>query len=400
MDRLTYMLRRNLLLWKSEETIDEVVKYCIKYDIDEVIWKIDPEEFSCGFPGFDKINKYVEALKMAKEALEGNKIRFSINPWLTLGHADRGRDMRKVFSGMSFFVDWEGKTCKACACPMSGGWQKWIIEAYKLYASTYPYILWLEDDFRNFNHQPCDYGCFCDIHIKEFSKIIRQGTSRQEIVRAILKSGHPHPWRKKWFDMLGKVMVDVSGKIEKAVHEVSPDTQLGLMCSDPDDHAIEGRDWDKLYKNLSGRHQPVSRPSMGYYGMSDPMDFFGLSNGFKKTISILPKGSRKCAELENSRYTRFSKSVKFTKIQVAIGFFAGANDMTLNLFDMLGTPIEQEEGYLKMLKDVKPYYHEITEIVSNTLETGIGLLYHPRQSDNVILKDNAVYADLKPSGCG
>ena len=45
-----YMLRRTLFPWKFAETIDEAVRFAAEFGVDEIIWKIDTEEFSHGLP--------------------------------------------------------------------------------------------------------------------------------------------------------------------------------------------------------------------------------------------------------------------------------------------------------------------------------------------------------------
>jgi hypothetical protein len=55
-----------------------------------------------------------------------------------------------------------------------------------LYAPINADIIWIDDDFRLPNHNPVEYGCFCDSCIADFNT--RYGTSfdRSELVREIL----------------------------------------------------------------------------------------------------------------------------------------------------------------------------------------------------------------------
>jgi hypothetical protein len=53
-----YMLRRTLIPWKVEETIEEARQFCRESEIGEVIWKIDVEEFSHGLPEISRIEPW------------------------------------------------------------------------------------------------------------------------------------------------------------------------------------------------------------------------------------------------------------------------------------------------------------------------------------------------------
>ena len=48
------------------------------------------------------------------------------------------------------------------------------------YATVKPNMVWVEDDFRFHNHAPLEWGgCFCDLHIAEFSKRAGRELSRE-----------------------------------------------------------------------------------------------------------------------------------------------------------------------------------------------------------------------------
>jgi len=345
-----YTLRRTSPLWKAEEAIEEVVLFCREKRIGEVIWKIDVEEFSHGLPELSLIDRYVPWLKLAKERLTEVEVLTSINPWVTLNHQDRGLDLSEVFPNMGWMVDYTGASAKSCACPLSSAWQEWLLEAYRRYATVEPNILWVEDDFRNFNHLPVRYGCFCPRHLEEFSERIGCGIGREDLMGRILKPGPPDPLRAQWFDFLGDVMVEVAKRLEKAIHEVSPETRLGLMTSHPWHHSVEGWKWHELLRALAGPHEPVVRPTLGNYNEVSPLGLYEQSELMRRTVFCFPRPCRIAPELENFNYTRFSKSVAFTKAQIALSALMKASEITMNLFDHMGSPMAFEPGYGRMLR--------------------------------------------------
>lgn len=321
----------------------------------------------------------------------------SKNPWVTLNPADRGRSGANIFPDMDWMVDYTGVRAKFCACPLSPSWRDYITEVYRLYASINPEILWLEDDFRNFNHQPVEFGCFCPLHLEAFSKRAGRKVSREKLVQNILAPGKPHLDRKIWFNLLRDVMIEVAGLIEKVVHDVSPDTQLGLMCSDPYYHGIEGRDWQRLLKALSGHHHPIVRPAMGCYQETSHESIYSSAGVLRRTISCLPEGTRICPELENFTYSLFSKSVRFTKLQLSLVQVCQANDITVNLYDHIGTPLEANSGYGDMLRQSKPFLNTLaSRYLPGGREQGVGLIYHPKASYYVHAKAGENFRGLFP----
>jgi len=407
-DAFHYMLRRTLPPWKAEETIDEAVRFCQESGIGEVIWKIDVEEFAHALPELSRIERYIPWLKEAKRRLAQAGVLTSINPWVTLNHEDRGLDLSQVFPDMEWMVDYAGVSAKSCACPLSPAWQEWLVEAYKRYASVEPNILWVEDDFRNFNHTPVRYGCFCPRHLRAFSERIAAPTDRESLVLGILKPGPPDPIRAQWLDFLGDVMVKVAGRLEQAVHGVSPETRLGLMTSDPWSHSVEGRKWGKLMRALAGPHEAVVRPSLGNYSEQpapykedSPYGLYYQGENMRRTVFCLPKPYRIAPELENYNYTRFSKSVAFTRAQIALSALMKAPQITMNLFDHMGSPLSIEPGYGEMLKTSKPFFDALADRCRpEGVERGVRILHSEQAARFTFLQADADYEDLSPDDNG
>jgi hypothetical protein len=169
------------------------------------------------------------------------------------------------------------------------------------YASIKPNVVWVEDDFRLHNHAPLIWGgCFCEYHMEEYSKLAvklgakREGEklTREEFVEGILKQGEVHPYRKVWLDISRKTMVDLAELLDDAVHKVSPATKVGLMSSSPSVHCAEGRDWDAVFKGLSGTNPPVSRPHLPSYSEVTSQNYLlGFSNVSRMTKAFLPNAA-------------------------------------------------------------------------------------------------------------
>lgn len=396
-----YMLRKTLPPWKPHETIDELVELMPRYRVDEVIFKIDVEEFTHGLPTVDYIEQFIPWLKEARDKLAAVGVRTSINPWVTTVHCDRGRDCRAAHPDVQFVVGHDGTECRACACPLSPAWRELTCKLYALYASVKPEVLWIEDDIRTFNHRPARYACFCDIHLKEFERRTGEHRTREKLVANILAPGKPHPDRKRWFDLLGDVMVDVGAMFERAVHAVSPDTRLGLMTSNPVDHALEGRRWEDFCEAIAGPHPLVVRPCMGNYSETNARGLYTSASLVRRTMFCLPRPVRPQTEMESFPFTLYSKSCAFTRLQNAMSFVLGAEGVTMNIFDHCASPMENWPEYGLTLPESKPLLNAIAErCLPDPTERGVGILHHVRGSDEKQLSPNADYADLAQKSDG
>ncbi len=392
-----YALRRTLPSWCFDERLDELLTFCKDCTIDEVIVKVDVEEFSHGIPTLPWLMKYMPMLTRARDALRAIGTEFSINPWVTVGHLDRGRDLRKIFPDFTWMVGHDGVKCNACACPLSQGWRDHTVKLWQLYASLEPNVIWIEDDIRTFNHLPARYGCFCELHMKAFSERVGEKVTREKLVAALLQDGEPHPWRAAWLDFLRDCIEDTCGVLADAVYEISPKTYLGLMSSGPDCHNIEGRSWKRLAEVL-GRGKPIySRPTLGGYTESSlDVLYYGAAE-IKRTRFLCPPGTIEQTEVENIPSTGYSKSAAFTFLQIAISVSHGCNGATLNLFDHVGSPIAVEPNQGKMLAGERSFIEAIAETHSSDgVFAGVRVLHHERGSYVRRLTAGCDYRELAP----
>ncbi len=394
-----YALRRTLPMWSFEDNLAELVEKCPEYGIDEVIIKVDTEEFSHGIPTFEWLENYQSYLFKTKEALNKIGVVFSINPWVTLGHCERGRNLTKIFGDMGFMVGSDGTKFKARACPLSDGWRCHTKKLWQLYAQTEPDVLWVEDDIKTFGYSLSTQGCFCDIHMDRFSKIVGHKISREEIAEFVLFPGKPHPYRKLWFELQRDVILEVAEMLEKTVHEISPETKMGLMTSNPDMHSLEGRDWSRLAKTLAGANPLVVRPCMGNYSEDSLRGLYISGHLLRATQYCLPDNVIIQTEVENLPFTQYSKSNSFTFLQMAFSFSQGSNGVTMNLFDHCGTPMASESSTGKMLGERKTFLNGMAKrCLPGGKGLGVRILHHTKASEYMELGKNADFLDLRQDG--
>ncbi|MFC1526671.1 hypothetical protein ACFL6X_07675 [Candidatus Latescibacterota bacterium] len=385
-----YALRRTLPTWSFDVNLRELVEQLPRYRVDEVIIKVDTEEFTHGQPPLAWVRRYQDNLFRVREAMEGIGVVYSLNPWITVGHNDRGRDGRKQIRGLQTTVGHDGSQCTCCACPLSDAWRGHVAKVWTLYAQTEPHVIWIEDDIRTFNHQPVRYGCFCPLHMKRFSQRAGRKVTRQELVAAILKPGKPHRWRREFLDMQAEVMADTVGFLAQTVHAASHSTCLGLMSSGPRQHCLEGRRWDDFSAAMADGQPLYSRPPMGNYSEASLRGFYYSHDSMKITRHCMPADTIEQTEVENFPFTQYSKSAVFTFLEMAISFAYGSHGVTMNLYDHAGTPMEAEPAFGAMLRAKKGYLNGLAARAqeSGTIR-GVQLLFEEKESHSRRLERGA-----------
>ena len=165
----------------EEERIKSVVDFCKKYAFDNVMLFINSEEYNVGHMTKEEAEPWVETIKRASAILKDAGLTVSLNPWMEVGHLDRGRKLKE---GQNFVTqqDFNGNVCDMVSCPLDENWLAYFLDFYAyLIRETEPEVIWVEDDFRLHNHAPLEYGgCFCEHHMRAFNDKLGTNYTREE----------------------------------------------------------------------------------------------------------------------------------------------------------------------------------------------------------------------------
>lgn len=382
----------------EEERLEELIQFCSDAQIDDVMFFINCEELNQGHLTMQETTPWMELIARVKDKLDKIGVTTSINPWITMLHADRGRRLK---DGQNFntMVDPYGNPSTTIACPLCSDWRKYIAEMYAYYASIKPNMIWVEDDFRFHNHAPLIWGgCFCEKHMEEYSRRAGKKLTREEFLEGILKPGSPHPYRKIWLDTCRDTLVELAEMIGQAVHRVSPDTKIGLMSSYPQVHCAEGRDWEGILRGLAGDNNPVNRPHLPAYSTATLQRYLvNFSAASRMTVAAVPEKTELYPELESFPHTRFSKSKAFTRFQLETSLALSASGITLNIFDMMGNGIMKGEGYQRVLASSKEFLLRVKALdLNRENEKGVKILFNPKSSYTLETSEGKEMRELYP----
>jgi hypothetical protein len=284
--------------------------------VDEVMVFFFGEEYNTGHPTPEEITYWIERTRPWREALKARGVALSLNIWQTLLHRDNARTLQPG-------QDWQtmvgpgGEQASAVVCPLDPGWRAYYLDLLRELGREGFRVSWVEDDFRLHNHGPLEWGgCFCPLHVAEFSRRTGLSATREEIVANCTAPGEPHPWRGLWMDMWDETQREVISSWRAAVEESGG--RLGLMSSRTESHGAEGRDWAKWWQALAGDKPPIHRP--GFWGYGD-MEGPGLPEAialFQENRQVETEGTEIGTEIECFTYGRWHKSLRQTGAQMAL----------------------------------------------------------------------------------
>ncbi len=385
--------------FNDEIELPKLIAFCEEARVDDVMVFVNVEELNTGHMDEAEQDVWLGLLTRIKPLLQERGITLSVNHWHSIMHADLGKHFRadQPFRAM---VDPGGNAASLCVCPLDESWRAYIARIYARYAALSPDTVWVEDDLRYHNHDPLHWGgCFCDEHMRRFSARAGHPLTREAFVSGLLAPGEPSPYRQIWLDECRTGLEGAASAIEKAVHAVDPGVKIGLMSSVPYVHSAEGRNWKALLTAFSGKQNlPVSRIHLPAYQELVPWKYLQAFHMVSLVNrALLAPETLVYPELENYPYSRFSKSRMFTRFQLLSSLALNLSGMTIDLFDLNGRGIIEQDGFGPMLREVKPVLNAMNKsCVFSKPRQGVCVLIDERASYHLRTKGGAEMEELYP----
>jgi hypothetical protein len=371
--------------------IDELVNFCESAQIEEVMLLLCAEELSDGHMTDDELKQYCTLGKKLKRALNNKGIDLSLNPWSTLYQVPRGR---RLHEGQNFrtMVGESGAQSPLVACPLCEDWQNYQAKVFaKLTNELEPVAIWFEDDWRLHNHGPelGWGGCFCEEHMRRFSELVGEEVDRTQLLETILQSGTPHPWREQWFEISRQSLLEPIETIKAAMKAAYSGTRLALMSSRPDQHSIEGRNWQDIQNGFGYEPAFMIRPHMEPY--TEERALRTTVSVTRQTIACLSGEIEVYPELENSpRCGVYSKSARYIVWQMLESAAIGSDGITINHFDNMGNGIEMDPGIAQHLAAAKPMLNAIASLNTDDRNAdGVQVLFSEKIASHLKLPESA-----------
>ncbi|RPK38764.1 hypothetical protein EES39_28165 [Streptomyces sp. ADI92-24] len=321
-------------------------------------------EYNDGHDSLDRIDHWLTATRPWRTMLRAEGIAVSLNPGHTVGHSDWARSLAPD-QAWQRMTDQSGKTAAAQVCPLDPAWRAYYAETLCRYAAEDVDAVWIEDGIRLHNHRPLDWGgCFCELHLAEFTRRTGIATTREELVAACTAPGEPHAWRGRWLDFWDATQRELLTSWRDILGD-----RLGLMSSRIDQHAAEGRDWS-AWLELPGLH----RPHFWAYSDTGGTELPYASIQFDMQRLVQPDAVRILPEIECWPYGQWNKSFRQTAAQMSLAHVLGCDGLAISLYDFLGNHPDDEPRRAGFLAQWRDTFDWLSKTFPKSLRTvGIGL---------------------------
>ena len=350
-----------------------LAKFCTTAGVDEVVLLLAAEELHPGHPAGAEEDTWFETVTIAGDLLRAAGLEVSLNPWVTVGHADRGRLDTLGFHPM---VSPLGETATAQASFACPRWRSWITAHYGRFAELGFRVLWLEDDFRYHNHAPLHWGGgFEPLMLQRLAELTGEPATREQVVAAFTAPGPPHPWRAMLQQVWRTAQLEVAQLLAQEVGLRSGGrSQLGLMSSRLGEASVEGRDWEALFRTLSVNGRTVQRPHFAPYSDAAGRELSFSVWSLELQRALRPPYATSEPEVENWPHTAWSKSDTQTWSELVAAQLAGSDALLLNVHPMHGRRADRFPQVGELLRRSRPALDRIAERPPHGLTThGIGL---------------------------
>lgn len=382
----------------EEQRIKSVVDFCKAYGFDNVMLFINAEEYNMGHMTKEEAKPWVEALKRAKKALVEAGITVSLNPWMEIGHLDRGRTLKE---GQDFRtqVDYNGKQSDLVVCPMDENWLEYFRDFYTfLIREIEPEVVWIEDDFRLHNHPPMEYGgCFCEGHMKAYNEKLGTNYSREEFVDLLFRKKPDDKVKKAYLEVNRQCMSELAEEIGVAIRDLGLGTKVGLMSSEHTKHSMEYRDWYRIHNGFAQGGPKINRLHLPLYVEDISMKcYYQQFNRLSFVCrGFIPVDCHVLPELETGAYMPYAKDPETLRFQLESAIPLEIEGMTYSIFGFEGDGAIEVSGYGPVVAEIHPYLTAVADSsYSYEALSGITIPIDEKSAYNHPIKDS--FEDMCP----
>lgn len=369
----------------EEQRIKSIVDFCKKHAFDNAMLFINAEEYNTGHMTKEEAKPWVDTMKRTRNALVKEGITVSLNPWIEIGHLDRGRRLKENQNFVTQ-VDFNGTTCELVACPMDERWLEYFLDFYAyLIREIEPEVVWIEDDFRLHNHDPLEFGgCFCEHHIKAFNKKLGTNYTRNEFVDRLFRKNPDDAVKKAMLEVNRECMAQLAEKIGTMVHDLGLNIKIGLMSSGHQVHSMEYRDWHRIHEGFAQGGPKINRLHLPLYQEDISTKKYYLHFNYYPFVcrGYLPEDCHVLPELENASFMVYAKDSETLRFQVESSIPLEIEGMTYDIFDFAGNGAVEALGYGEAVEEITDYLTAVTES---------GYSYHNLSGITILLDEQNAY---------
>ena len=346
----------------------------------------ETELYTSNTPDGSLFRLWSAILKEKIEFFKSNNIETAFWMGHTIGHG--GNLSASGQASFQQLVGPDGVESRGCFCPLDEGFRRYLCDALAAVASSGVGLILLDDDFRLNNHgSELPVGCFCPLHLKRFGELTGKEWSREELKDKIF-CGKPGQLRARWLEAAGGSLMEFAASIEKAVHDVSPQTRIGLATA-MSLWSNEGIDMHSLLLQLAGDTKPFLRMLGAPYWSKEPyhagwiVEYTRLQAQWMagKQVELLAEG-------DTFPHTRFHCSAAMLHA-FQQGLLVSGINRIMNYAFLFTPPPEHETGYVIKTAQALENYQAISGFFPADYEdVGLNIIYKQNSFTRMTLPDS------------
>ena len=251
-----------------------------------------------------------------------------------------------------------GKASYTQTCPRDTAYAQAFARKYaQVCEAIHPDNVMVDDDLRLTLHGPSEIICFCDHCIAQFNEEYGHRFTHDSLVKA-LESNQPGI-RSEWIAFSQHSLALFAGQIAEAVHQVSPESHLGLQHVAFHANLMEGWDWNKIFDAMRAAtgNTVSSRPGHGVYNDHAPRMIIEKAYGISRQIGRLEGDFHVIfPEIEGFQHRATGKSPQSLCTETLLYLSMGANAMSYSIIGGNHEPMDwYADNYFKYLDR----YHQL-----------------------------------------
>lgn len=324
-----------------------------------------------GFPAREVFERIGATVSYCNEQLaaEGVEVGWWCAPSLASGE---GRGFQNI-------VGLNGIVCPVSSCPLDKNFVHAFTGNIKaVVARGRPFMIQFEDDYELSNHPLIGgFGCFCPLHLEEFSRRAGRSYSREELAEIFAEvTNESIRLRRLWSAMGRQTLTALSHSVRAAVDEVAPETRICLCqpgCCD-----LDGDLTEPVARAFAGSQ---TRPAVRLFGSAYSHNDSGclipaLLLHALYSAEHLPEDFELFYETDTFPHTRYFSSAAFLESSLYTAFASGLHDSLLYATQYLDVPCE-EKGYFKMYKENRRRLNAFRDALKDCALDGCQIIYRP-----------------------
>lgn len=349
-----------------DATAEFLGDFCRRTGCRDLLLFTSSYEYEPSLLPLERTEEYLSAIAEVRDRLRPNGVRVHLNVLQTLGHVYLPENVRKEW-GIQPRIDIDGAVSDSGACPLCPNLRAYLRQVYRRYAEFNPPLMFVDDDYR---YVMGGLNCFCPLHLAGMSRALGRDVSLEAVRASVLSPfcEEDEVKRAAW-TVLHEAMVSLATEIERTVHAVAPECEVGLMTALMP-HVAVGMDVGDVTRALAGPGgRPFIRPQINMYQEEAGKEMAARFLQPALARSLLPPEVDHYPEIENWYHGQFAKSDNVTYLQMETQYFLGFDNLAVNLFAWdrsTGPSSPSREATVRMLERARPAFERTREAVGST----------------------------------